>query len=815
MRLGFGFAGALISGAAALSSPQEQAPAADVRTAFIQRYCFECHSSADPAADFDIESTPYDLVDDEARERWLEVVDYVEHGDMPPGDAELQPSPEEVARFLEAIGSDLAAAQAEPPPGVAAFRRMTRTEHQHTLQDLFGIRGFRLPESYPEEVPAFQFDTMAEGLYSSAAHLDAVLLTASEVADRIVPLPPPEARRVALASEDWGKGLTRRSDPGAFVFPGINVSERTGGLSGKGFVAPVPGVYAVHVTGNAEALAGVDGRPLRLSFFAIDRKRYVHPNREDRRKLVRLAEVEVPHTEVQEVVCEIELEQGESFQIYCENRVRAPYPERGLTRDELFQRYQALKGSDAPSVRVEAVEVRGPIRPLARQSELLGGREPVAEEDYVRAVLLPLAERAYRRPLTDSEERDLIQPVMAHLAEAPAPRYGIHYGIRRILTAPQFLFLNHEPESRDPHGLASRLSTFLWSSLPDAELIQLAADGTLTDPAVLRDQVLRLLDDPRSARFLESFAGQWLSNREADTVMVCDLRHPWSELVRHGYLRSTEMFLAEILERNLSIRNFIDSDFTYANEPMRIVWGVPGDYPSWAELEERQVQSSLYPEPERLDLTALGPEVPAHVATRGGVLGLSSVLLATGDGVNSSPILRGVWILENLFGTPTPPPPDDIPALVPDLTRARTVRETLEAHQASESCARCHARIDPLGLAMEHYDAIGNWRTEYSVRSLGSDGSDVFTALPLETSAELPDGTPIEGPEDIKGYLLGNPALFTRCLATKLIEYANGRELTAGELGVLETLVAEEPEGGYGLRDLIVAVVQSEIFLAR
>jgi hypothetical protein len=244
---------------------------------------------------------------------------------------------------------------------------------------------------------------------------------------------------------------------------------------------------------------------------------------------------------------------------------------------------------------------------------------------------------------------------------------------------------------------------------------------------------------------------------------------------------------------------------------MRIVWGFPGEHPSWVELEDRQVQSSFYPEPERLDLTALEPGAPDHVATRGGVLGLSSVLLATGDGVNSSPILRGVWVLENLFGTPTPPPPANVPALVPDLTKARTVPQILDAHKASESCAHCHARIDPLGLALEHYDAIGDWRTEYSVKSLGPDGTESFSAMPIETSAVLPDGTRIEGPGDIKAFLLRNPSMFTRCLTTKLVEYASGREPSAAEARVIDAIVAAEPEGGYGFQDLIQAVVQSAV----
>jgi hypothetical protein len=812
MRLMHGVPGALGGVLAALAPMQEPGLARDYRTEFTGRYCVECHGGSDPEADFNIESAPYDLTDGDSRDRWLQVVDYVEHGEMPPSDAPLHPQPAEIKRFLDAIAADMQA-PTEVPRAVAAFRRMTRTEHLNTLTDLFEIRGLSLPERFPEEVSASQFDTRADGLYSSAAHLGAVLQTAAEVADRIVPVPPPKPMHVALTSADWGRGLVRKADPEAFYFPGINVSERTGGLSGKGFVAPVPGVYSVRMVGNAEGPSGFDGKPLTLGFYAIDRSGYLYPQRVERRKLVHLAELEVRNLQPEELVCEIELEQGESIQVFCENRIRVDYPADGTSIEDQIQHFNKLRASSAPTVRIETLEITGPVRPLPRQSRLLGGREPVAQEDYVRSVILPLAERAYRRPLTKTEQDELVEPVMQHMAESPAPSYGIHYAIRRILTAPQFLFLNGESDPRDPYGLASRLSYFLWSSLPDAELLELAKEGRLTDPEVLRAQVLRMLDDPRSMRFIESLAGQWLGNREADTVMVCDARYEWSELVRYGYLRSTEMFLEEILRENLSIRTFIDSDFTYANEPMRIVWGFPGEHPSWAELEERRVQGAIYPEPERLDLTALEPDVPDHVATRGGVLGLSSVLLATGDGINSSPILRGVWVLENLFGTPTPPPPDNVPALVPDLTKARTVPEILDMHKASESCTHCHARIDPLGLALEHYDAIGNWRTEYSVMTVAPDGTESFTALPLETSAVLPDGTPIEGPGDIKAFLMRNPSMFTRCLTTKLIEYASGRELSAGEARVVEEIVAAEPADGYGFQDLIQAVIESAVFL--
>lgn len=319
-----------------------------------------------------------------------------------------------------------------------------------------------------------------------------------------------------------------------------------------------------------------------------------------------------------------------------------------------------------------------------------------------------------------------------------------------------------------------------------------------------------MIADPKGQRFVEDFTGHWLGNRELATLMVCDARHVWNEPLRYGFIRSTEMFFAEVLRTNLDIRTFNDSDFTYANLPMRMVRGLPGEYPEMIRIENDQTHSHIRPEPERLDLTALLAGVPQDVVHRGGVLGLPGVLTLTGDGVESSPIRRGVWVLENLYGTPPPPPPDDVKALVADTTGAVTVRESLAAHRNSTSCASCHSRIDPVGLALENFDAAGNWRSIYP---RGPSGSDPATApRPVDPAGELPDGVRIAGPHDLKQHLLAHSAMFTRCLATKLLEHANKRALTESEARVVEQIVQDEPPEGYGFLDLIVALVQSEAF---
>ena len=341
--------------------------------------------------------------------------------------------------------------------------------------------------------------------------------------------------------------------------------------------------------------------------------------------------------------------------------------------------------------------------------------------------------------------------------------------------------------------------------MPDEQLLELASAGKLSDSETLATETRRLLLSPRAGQFVKHFTGQWLGNRTVSAINVCDNRYQWDDNVRYGFVRSTELFFDEVLRKNLPIATFVDSDFTYANSAMQVIWGMkPERDKNLGAVAARQRQSLVWPEPERISLTDLSSSLPKHVRDRGGVLGLPGVLTVTGDGVESSPILRGVWLLENLFGQHPPPPPKDVPALDIDTSQAKTVRETLAAHQKIESCAKCHRDIDPLGLALENFDAIGGWRTKY----LGQKTT-------IDTSTVMPDGTELHGPDSIRQVLLDKPEIFTRCLLTKLLEYATGRKLSVGDQRVVDELVAKEPKEGYRFQDLIQAAVTSDVFLAR
>ena len=812
---------ALATGLIALAPASGADTAVATSSEFTATYCRSCHGGDNPSGGFRANPAVHDFRDGISREKWTRASALVTARLMPPPQAP-QPSADSRELFLAEVHALLAAGEPESAGGL--IRRLNRIEYLNTLRDLFQIREIRLPVTFPDDTPGPRFDTMAEGTYLTPGHLDAYQQVAIDIADRMVPLPGMPVAKFASVRASIGqdpsrtKYFLREGDETGLYFTGVNIAGWSGALWDRAFIAQASGVYRVRIKVSAEADAGADGKPLRLGFYALNPADYDLPKRALRVDLPRVGELQVSNLEPAILETEVHLEKGENFQFYCENRLSKQYPPAlirtpGNTLDlrRLLATYlNESQASGEPTIRFESIEISGPIGPLPRQVRFLGGREPTVGREYAEAILLPLAERAFRRPLTAGEREDLISGVLAHTQAAADPAFGIHYGIRKILLSPQFLYRESGSGALDDYGLASRLSYFLWSSMPDAHLLDLAGTGTLKQPDVLDSEITRMVRDAKAQQFVKHFTGQWLGNRKASAVMVCDVRHVWSELIRHGMVRASEMFFDEILQRNRSIQTFIDSDFTYANEPMRIAWGMPGNEVDLRRLEADQRQSLLWPEPERLEFASLGPDVPAHVKTRGGVLGLSGMFAATGDGVESSPILRGVWVLENLLGRPPPPPPSDVPALVADISQAKSVREVLAAHQKIQSCAVCHSAIDPIGLALENYDAAGGWRTSYF-----REGGATAPPVPVQAVSEMIDGTKLTGAQDLKDYIMANPAEFTRTLTGLLIEYGTGRELTARDRRTIQQLVANEPEGGYGFRDLIARVVSSDAFSTR
>ncbi len=778
---------------------------------FAERYCVSCHGVEKQKGDFRIDTLPWSLTETDPRDQWELAHEYLTFGDMPPEDAKRHPSDAEKETFLAHLDSAFAQADASARVGGTPARRLNRIEYLNTIRDIFGFRMINLPLSFPEDAPATEFDTMPEGLFLSPAVMEGYHDVATLIANRFVPLPNPPTYSSKLDVGTIGADPGRRW-PGpngeSLRFTGFNQSGWVGALWDPLFVAPASGVYRVRLLVNAEAELGADGKPFRLDFYTLDPIEEQLVKRYRIERAARVATVEVPAGEPRWIECDVPVEEGETFHVYCDNRLLpGQYPTGDLNRAEIGKVLKEIKQLPEPTVAFRGMEIEGPVDAPPRVKAFFDIWPPELSQAKLETKLLPIAAQAFRRPLTDTESNKLIASVLAHGTQADSPEFAWHYAIRRILCSPEFLYREAEnTESLSEYALASRLSYFLWSAAPDTELLELAAAGELSKPRVLASQTKRLLADPKAQQFITHFTGQWLGNRTVAALNVCDNRYEWDDNVRYGFIRSTERFFEEILRDNLPISTFIDSDFTYANSAMRVVWGMETKRDKTLDaVAARQRQSLVWPEPDRISLSDTSKNLPEHVVHRGGVLGLPGVLAVTGDGVESSPILRGVWVLENLFGEHPPPPPKDVPAIDIDTSEAVSVRETLKAHTELETCAKCHRDIDPLGLALENYDATGGWRDQYVGDS----------SIAIDATATLPDGTPLDGAASIKRRLLENPEIFTRCLLTKLFEYGAGRKLSVGDRRVVDQIVADEPADGYRLQELIVAAVTSEVFRAK
>lgn len=778
-------------------------------TTFTREFCIKCHGPDMQKGDFRIDTLSWDLTDDESREQWELVFEYVSDGDMPPKKAKTHPDAAQTEQFLKSLKNSFTLADQSAKPGGTPVRRLNRNEYLNTVRGLFGMRMIDLPLSFPEDATSEEFDTMPAGLFLSPAEMEAYHETATDIADRFVPLPNPPTYSSNLATKNIGGDQGRRwfGPKNEFLrFTGFNHSGWVGALWDSLFVAPSSGVYRVKLLANAQAEAGADDRPLRLSFHAFDPTEEQLPKRYRIDRATLVAEVEIPAGEPTWVECDVPVEAGETLHIYCTNRLPVGvYRVSDQNRSQVSKDLAMVKKRPEPTVELRGLKIEGPVAVPSRVVEFFGAWPPRLDRTELETKLLPLAERAFRRPLTDAESDKLITAVLEHGDQAGKPEFAWHYAIRRLLCSPQFLYREAEDaEHLSDHALASRLSYFLWSTMPDAELLELATAKQLSEPGILAAQTRRLLADPRSQQFVKHFTGQWLGNRTVQSINVCDNRYQWDDNVRYGFVRSTEMFFEEVLRSNLPISTFIDSDFTYANSAMQVVWGMkPKRDKSLGAVAARQRQSLVWPEPDRVSF-ADSPDLPHHVVDRSGVLGLPGVLTVTGDGVESSPILRGVWVLENLFGQHPPPPPKDVPALDIDTSQAKTVRETLAAHQKIETCAKCHRDIDPFGLALENFDAIGGWRDSY-----------IGQKQPIDAKTTIPDGTRLDGVQSIRKTLLKKPEIFTRCLLVKLLQYGAGRKLSVGDQRIVNALVEAEPKGGYRFADLIVEAITSEVFLAK
>ena len=461
----------------------------------------------------------------------------------------------------------------------------------------------------------------------------------------------------------------------------------------------------------------------------------------------------------------------------------------------LMEKYltAAEKVAEAAIVTPEAL-ARAPRKPESfpashRRIVFCQPKNAAERDACTRKILAAFARKAYRRPVTQAEVERLVRCAQVAKREGESFERGIQLGIEAALVSPNFLFrseldANGKPgKSRplDNYALASRLSYFLWSSMPDEELFALAQKGVLSRPEVLAAQARRMLKDPKAHALTENFAGQWLQLRNLSNVAPDPKQFPeFNANLRAAMREETERFFQAIVQEDRSLLDFIDGRFTFLNEPLARLYGIPG------------ITGNEF---RRVALTG---------DARGGLLAQASILTVTSNPTRTSPVKRGKWVLEQLFGTPPPPPPPNVPKLADDKNDKKepltgTLRQRMEQHRKDPMCASCHARMDPIGFGLENYNAIGAWRT--------TDGN-----LPVDASGTLPGGQSFHGPAQLKAILKAQKTQFVRCLSEKMLTYALGRGLDFSDKRTVENIVNRVARQDYRFSALITAIVQSDPF---
>ncbi|APZ97028.1 DUF1592 domain-containing protein [Fuerstiella marisgermanici] len=752
---------------------------------FFTAHCLDCHGDSDGDGELDLSALKTELSDAEATRRWTLIHDRIANGEMPPK-GQLRPKPAEVKNTLNILSDALTMAHRRQNDVV--FRRLNRIEYENTVRDLFGIFVV-VNQTLPQDTSTSGFDNVGEGLAVSAEAAQAYLEAADIVLDAVFgPSKKPKyiQHKTNLATQSTHDGklfnakqigkMFRRTDKGLVIFQSNYCPTNLVNFARE---RPPAGTYR----GTLQVRAIQSDKPVTLRIYGGDT---IVGRRE--KHVVGYYDVPPEWTTIQ--FTDRLVEDNGTFQPKC-------YGTRDTRKD--------ADTYPEPGLEIGDITIEGPLEewPPPSRAALFGDVDPeIATLDDAKQILNRITPKAFRRPVSAEEMTPYFDLVESALAADRSFEGALRLALKAILCSPEFLFLD-EPatEQISQHAIASRLSYFLWSSLPDDELLALADAGSLNDAEVLQQQVERLLKDDRSKAFTENFVGQWLDLRDINfTSPDANLYPEFDELLQISMIEETRLFFNEVLHQNLSLMNFVDSDFTFLNERLAKHYNIPGIH-----------GHTIY---RKVDL----PED----SVRGGVLTQASVLKVTANGTNTSPVTRGMWVLENIMGQHVSPPPSNVGSVEPDIRGATTLREQLAKHRNVESCAACHNKIDPAGFALENFDVIGGYRDRY--RTLGegerpSFGQDPNTfawvryriGRPVDATGQTPDGTAFRNIRELKQILLQDQESIARGLTEKLITYALGRRVGFSDRLVIEQIVKNIAAQNYGFRTLVHEVVQSDL----
>jgi hypothetical protein len=791
---------------AATITLQAADPAAPI--ALVQKNCIGCHNPTTKNGDIDLKTAVASKSTfTENRELWEKVIEKLRTKQMPP--PPLPPPPAEaVAQTAAFLKAEFARQDAaiKPLPGRVSARRLNKAEYNNTIRDLLGV-DIRPADAFPADTAAFGFDNISDALNINPALLENYLAAA----ERSV--------RTALFGPD-------RRKPAAIHYSApvrINLSRGSTGMIKDPFNYDETGLstwHSFHVMHRFEVDGEYDLR-LTLNGHRPNQSMPARPALYVDGKLVKEFEVDATDLEGQIVEVRVPVPAGERLISVTYHRnyhglppkyggpepsTRPPEPLLTSTRGKLsekdietLRKFGTRIKTDGIETRIEnrfeSIDVIGPYQQKTGASKAslnlvftcghVDGKQHAAA--CPRKIIADFASRAFRRPATAAETGKYFGFYELARKEGDSFEEGIATALQAILIAPEFLFrIEKDPAGSDPaplrpYELASRLSYFLWSSMPDAELLRVAGNGSVTQPEVLRAQVRRMLRDPKSFALVENFGGQWLQFRNIDVVRPDPGVFPlFDDSLRHAMRRETELFFDSIVRNNGSLLDLLDANYSFLNERLARYYGVPG---------------VSGPEFRRVDMS--------NTRRGGGILAHGSLLTVTSYSTRTSPVLRGKWILETILNSPPPAPPPGVPPLEePKPGQNMSLRQQMEAHRSNPACSSCHSRMDPLGFGLENFNAVGAWRDK--------DG-----AAPVDAAGSLSDGRSFGTPAELKQILKGDRSAFLKGVTEKMLVYAIGRGTELYDRPTLKSIVAEVEKNDYQFHSLVLSIVDSLPFKMR
>jgi len=796
---------------------------------FLNRYCLECHDTLMEKGDREFETfnlplkTGLDLITAK------DIIDQVTLKEMPPKKAD-QPTDDDRLKVVRELRQAILDARSlfESSGGRTVMRRLSTREYEITLEALFGRRidTLGLTVGFPKENTSHHMDNIGQSLVTSGFLLDQYFLAADRLVELRLNKPKIEPRTWRFDGNFKQYEELSGSHRAAFdyrylcIYEQPNTDTRQGGYGHiEDFLegVPVSGLYDIEVLAQAmHRDTHYDPKILRMDFsepFLLGivpgdvRKGHIHYPQRIEPLLADL--VELPDDEPTWQTFRVWLEAGQTPRFIFPNgayesraaviQLNKRYMEElGREKSEDVGRSDLLRKGKLPHIRISEIKIHGPI------AEPGGGAEEISvfgndgfKEKQAMKQLFAFGERAFRRPLTKVDQQHIKKIYEQGLAAEATPRQAALDTIKMILCSPSFLYLSEitpgDGTRLRPFDLASRLSYALWSAPPDEELMKVASKGKLIRDPVLLKQVERMLDDPRSSRFVGGFLNSWLALRElgsqppsrdtATDYYAEDLPTSMKEEARH--------FFTLLLRANGPVTDFLDADYTFVDKKLAKLYDLPEK--DTFKLADGFQRVSIEGNPRR-----------------GGLLGMAGVLTVSANGVDTSPVTRGVWVAENILGNPPSPPPDVVPAIDTDVRGATTIRERLEQHRDSKTCMECHRKIDPLGFPLENFDPIGRWRDTYPKSGESKD------RLKVDPSSELPSGEAFANFAEFKELLATTRSEpFTRNLITQVLTYSSGRHMETADQFVIDEILARVQADADGLRTLVIACLTSEIFRSR